>query len=253
MADHDPTFGDPSSGDGASGTAPGAQPGPVIRVGMVDDHRSPIWGIERLLDPEPDLELVCAAATVDELLAAGVPMDVVLLDLRLDDGTTPRANVMRLSDASVQTIVYTSGEHPALLRSAAKAGTLGVVLKSASEAEILDAIRAAAMGRAVITTEWAAAVDSDPELAAVDLSPQLQRVLALYASGETAASVSDALGVTPETVSVYLKRIRQRYADAGRPTRTKVDLYKRAIEDGWLPFPERGSGTGLPGTRTPRA
>ncbi|MGW5525163.1 LuxR C-terminal-related transcriptional regulator [Gordonia sp. NPDC003950] len=215
-------------------------PGRTLRVGMVDDHRSPIWGIERVLEPEPDIELVRAAATVDELLAAGVELDLVLLDLRLDDGTTPRENVNRLRDAGIGAVVYTSGEHPALLRSAARAGALGVVLKSASEDEIREALRAAGQGRAVLTTEWAAAIDGDPELAAVDLSPQLQRVLALYASGETSAGVGAALGVSAETVNEYLKRIRQKYADAGRPTRTKIDLYKRAIEDGWLPMPRRG-------------
>ncbi|WP_238423505.1 LuxR C-terminal-related transcriptional regulator [Gordonia sp. 'Campus'] len=212
---------------------------PLIRVGMVDDHRSPIWGIERVLDPVADIALICSAGTVAGVLGERVPLDVVLLDLRLDDGTTPRENVNALSAAGVATVVYTSGEHPALLRSAARAGALGVVLKSADEAIIIDAIRAAAQGRVVLTTEWAAAIDGDPELAAVDLSPQLQKVLALYASGETSARVGAALGVSAETVNEYLKRIRQKYADAGRPTRTKVDLFKRAVEDGWLPVPQR--------------
>lgn len=214
--------------------------GTVLRVGMVDDHPSPIWGIERILEGEADLELAGAAPTVAELLAAVAELDIVLLDLRLVDGTTPRENVNRLRAAGIGTVVYTSGEHPALLRSAAKAGALGVVLKSASEEEICEALRAAGQGRAVLTTEWAAAIDGDPELAAVDLSPQLQRVLALYASGETSASVGSVLGVSAETVNEYLKRIRQKYADAGRPTHTKIDLYKRAIEDGWLPLPRRG-------------
>lgn len=210
----------------------------AIRVGMVDDHRSPIWGIERVLDTVSDISLVCSATTVAGVLSV-MQLDVVLLDLRLDDGTTPRENVNALSAAGVATVVYTSGEHPALLRSAARAGALGVVLKSADESVIIDAIRAAADGRAVLTTEWAAAIDGDPELATVDLSPQLQKVLALYASGETSARVGAALGVSAETVNEYLKRIRQKYADAGRPTRTKVDLFKRAVEDGWLPVPQR--------------
>lgn len=218
-----------------------------IRVGMVDDHRSPIWGIERILDPLADLELVAASATVGDLMALAevdgvVDLDVVLLDLRLGDGTSPRQNVRRLDELGIASVVYTSGEHPALLRSAAKAGALGVILKSASEEEIVAALRDAGEGRAVLTTEWAAAIDGDPELAAVDLSPQLQRVLTLYASGETSARVGRAIGVTADTVNEYLKRIRQKYADAGRPTHTKVDLYKRAIEDGWLPFPQRGEG-----------
>ncbi|MEE4021570.1 response regulator transcription factor [Gordonia sp. PKS22-38] len=207
---------------------------------MVDDHPSPVWGVERILDRHPDLELVCSATTVSGLLQQGIPMDIVILDLRLDDGTTPGENVTRLTESGIGTVVYTSGEHPALLRSAARAGTLGVVLKSASEQEIVDAIRAAGSGCEVLTTEWAAAIDGDPELATVDLSPQLQRVLTLYASGETSAGVGAALGVSAETVNEYLKRIRQKYAAAGRPTRTKLDLFKRAVEDGWLPFPGRG-------------
>lgn len=209
-----------------------------LRVGMVDDHRSPIWGIERVLDSVPDIELKRSAATVAEVLTSQ-PLDVVLLDLRLDDGTTPRENVTTLTEHGIATVVYTSGEDPSLLRSAARAGVLGIVLKSADESKIVEAIRAASQGRAVLTTEWAAAIDGDPELAAVDLSPQLQRVLALYASGETSPRVGAALGVSAETVNEYLKRIRQKYADAGRPTKTKIDLFKRAVEDGWLPVPQR--------------
>ncbi|MGB3697064.1 MAG: response regulator transcription factor [Gordonia sp. (in: high G+C Gram-positive bacteria)] len=213
----------------------------VVRVGMVDDHQSPVWGIERILERQDDMELVGAGATVAELLDAVTDLDVVILDLRLNDGTTPRENVNRLTDQGIVTVVYTSGEHPDLLRSAARAGALGVVLKSASEAEILRALRAAGSGEEVLTTEWAAAIDGDPNLDAVDLSPQLQRVLTLYASGGTSASVGQELGVAPDTVNEYLKRIRQKYADAGRPTRTKLDLFKRAVEDGWLPMPHRGS------------
>ncbi|WAC56484.1 response regulator transcription factor [Gordonia sp. SL306] len=212
----------------------------VLRVGMVDDHPSPVWGIERILDRQPDMDLVCSASTVSGLLEQGIQTDIVILDLRLDDGTTPGQNVTRLTEAGIGTVVYTSGEHPSLLRSAARAGTLGVVLKSASEDEIVAAVRSAGSGYEVLTTEWAAAIDADPELEAVDLSPQLQRVLTLYASGETSAGVGAALGVTAETVNEYLKRIRQKYAAAGRPTRTKLDLFKRAVEDGWLPVPGWG-------------
>jgi hypothetical protein len=35
-----------------------------------------------------------------------------------------------------------------------------------------------------------------------------------------------------------VRRIRQKYARAGRPAHTKIDLYKRAVEDGILPSPE---------------
>ncbi|WP_207840259.1 response regulator transcription factor [Williamsia soli] len=209
----------------------------VRRVGMVDDHLSPVWGIERVVDGLDDLEFAGAATSVAELLEKYLPLDVVVLDLRLTDGTTPRENVERLAARGIHTIVYTSGEYPDLLRSAARAGTLGVILKSAPEGVVVEAIRRAAAGHEVLTTEWAAAIDADPRLDAVELSPQLQKVLALYASGETSASVGESLGLQTDTVNEYLKRIRQRYAEAGRPAHTKLDLFKRAVEDGWLPTP----------------
>jgi DNA-binding NarL/FixJ family response regulator len=209
----------------------------VHRVGMVDDHLSPVWGIERVVDRVDDLEFVGAATSVAALLESHLPLDVVVLDLRLTDGTTPRENVERLAARGIHTIVYTSGEYPDLLRSAARAGTLGVILKSAPEKVVVEAIRRAAAGHEVLTTEWAAAIDADPRLDAVELSPQLQKVLALYASGETSASVGEAMGLQTDTVNEYLKRIRQRYAEAGRPAHTKLDLFKRAVEDGWLPTP----------------
>jgi hypothetical protein len=39
------------------------------------------------------------------------------------------------------------------------------------------------------------------------------------------------------TIEDYVRRIRAKYARAGRPAMTKVDLYKRAVEDGFLPAP----------------
>lgn len=208
-----------------------------FRVGMVDDHLSPVWGIEKVIDGVEDLDFVGAATSVAELVSSHLPLDVVVLDLRLTDGTTPRENVERLTALGIHTIVYTSGEYPDLLRSAARAGTLGVILKSAPEAVVVEAIRRAAAGKEVLTTEWAAAIDADPRLAAVELTPQLQRVLAMYASGETSAGVAEAMGLQTDTINEYLKRIRQRYAEAGRPAHTKLDLFKRAVEDGWLPTP----------------
>ena len=63
-------------------------------------------------------------------------------------------------------------------------------------------------------------------------------MLALYASGEKSVSVAARAGLSSNTVSEYIRRIRTKYAIAGRPAYTKIDLYKRAVEDGILPSPE---------------
>ncbi|MBN9194679.1 MAG: helix-turn-helix domain-containing protein, partial [Microbacterium sp.] len=57
-------------------------------------------------------------------------------------------------------------------------------------------------------------------------------VLRLYAGGQTADLVAAALFISRDTVNDHIRRIRAKYAAAGRPAPTKVDLFKRAVEDG---------------------
>lgn len=211
----------------------------VCRVALVDDHPLVARALEQLLSDADGLQWEGSAATVNELVERSPELDVVVLDLRLADGTIPHDNITRLHERGVKVLVYTSGEHPELLRSAARAGALGVVLKSEPEATVLAAIEAAARGEPVTTVEWAAAVDADPELHRVDLSPQLQRVLTRWAEGETVGAIARGLNVSPETVNDYKRRIQLKYAEAGRPTSTKQDFLKRAMEDGFVAYPIR--------------
>lgn len=196
-------------------------------------------GLAAVLADDPLLELVAVADTVAELLAVTDDLDLAILDLRLGDGSTPRSNVEALAARGIPTLVYTGGEDPFLVRAAAKAGVLGIVLKSDPPEDTLAAIRRAAAGEGVPTQDWAAAIDGDPALREVGLTPRQLDVLALYANGEKAATVARMTGLAEQTVVDYLGRIRKRYAEAGRPAPTKTDLYKRALEDGWLPRPER--------------
>ncbi len=211
----------------------------VRAIGVVEDHESVVLGLGAMLAAEPDLELACAAPTVQELLARNVRLDLAILDLRLEDGSSPKSNVEQLRAAGLETLIFTGAENPYLVRSAARAGVLGVVRKSAPAAVVVEAIRTAAWGGQVVSTEWAAAIDGDPDLGDVGLSPRQLEVLELYASGEKLDRVARLTGLAPQTVNDYLQRIRQKYAEAGRPAPTKTDLYKRAVEDGWLPMPER--------------
>lgn len=209
------------------------------RVGIVDDHEQIIRGVQATLDDQSDLEFAGGSTTVQELLSTSDQYDLVLLDLRLRDDSTPRSNIIQLTDRGIPVLVYTSGDEIYLVRQAASAGVLGVLRKNAGEAEFLQAIRAALRGNAIPSVDWAAAIDSDIEF--VDLSPQQRRVLQLYAAGESQIRVAHALHISTDTVTEYVNRIRSRYQASGRPAPTKSDLYKRAIEDGWLPIPRHRS------------
>lgn len=208
------------------------------RIGIVEDHESVVIGVRTMLAAHPRLDLCAAAPTVPELLAQNAALDLVILDLRLSDGSSPTANVEELRAAGLEALVFTGAENPYLVRLAAKAGVLGVIRKSAPVDAVVDAVLAAASGGQVVTTEWAAAIDGDPLLDAVGLSERQREVLALYASGEKADRVARLTGLSAGTVNDYLRRIRSKYREAGRPAETKIDLYRRAVEDGWLPVPE---------------
>lgn len=203
-------------------------------VALVEDHALIAIGFEELLDGEPDLRLAGMVATVADLASLPEIPDLVVLDLRLSDNSRPGDNIDAIHAMGCHVLIYTGAEDRSLIQQAAKSGALGLIRKSVSPDALLDAIRTAAHGHEVFGSDWAAAIDSDAALADAKLSPREQEILSLYASGETAVSVARATGLSRETVADYVSRIRRKYADAGRPAHSRVDLYKRAVEDGIL-------------------
>ncbi|MBX3099314.1 MAG: response regulator transcription factor [Salinibacterium sp.] len=210
-----------------------------IRIAHVDDHETVRLGLTSLIDGEPDLEVVATGSTIDDILADLPRVDLVVLDIRLSDGSTIDHNVRVLHSHGTPVLAFTAADNPMEVRAASRAGVLGIVRKSDSREAIIDAIRRTSGGEVIATTEWAAALDSDPDLESARLSPKEQEVLALYASGEKSVTVATRAGLSANTVSEYIRRIRSKYAMVGRPAHTKIDLYKRAVEDRYLPGPEQ--------------
>jgi len=209
-----------------------------LRIAHVDDHETVQLGFASLLADQPDLVLVRSATSVDDILPIVPSLDLVVLDIRLSDGSTVAHNLAVLIEAGARVLAFTAADNAAELRAASRGGVLGIVRKSEMREAIVDAVRAAALGSTVPTTEWAAALDADPLLASAGLSPKEREVLALYAAGDKSVTVAHRAGLSAGTVAEYVRRIRHKYAVAGRPAHTKVDLYKRAVEDGILPSPE---------------
>ncbi len=209
---------------------------PPWRIGHVEDHTLTALGMREILDREDDLHWVGTERSVEALLSAHGRLDVVVLDLWLGDDTTPEQNVAALAEAGIPALIYTTGEHPYLLRSAARAGAYGMVLKDSPTTTLIAAVRSVAQGEAVLPIEWAAAIDADPDLAAVRLSEQQAEILTSIASGNTLDAVARRLGISRETVKQHVERIRRKYAEAGRSAPAQADLTMRAVEDGLVPI-----------------
>ena len=217
-------------------TGPDARP---IRLAHVDDHETVRLGFASLIADEPDLEIVATGSTVADIVPRLDAIDLVVLDIRLSDGSTIEHNLGVLLALDARVLAFTAADSATEVRDASRAGVLGIVRKSESRQAILEAVRMAARGETIVTTEWAAALDSDPDLASAKLSPKEQEVLALYASGDKSVTVAASAGLSTSTVTEYIRRIRTKYALVGRPAQTKIDLYKRAVEDRILPRPEQ--------------
>ncbi len=209
----------------------------MSRVALIDDHESVRLGLEAACAREGGQDVVFSGSTVVSYLewraAAGVaPADVVVLDLTLGDGTTVTENVTSLVADGASVVIHSVADRPAAVREALAAGAAGVVSKSSALDDVLDAIRTVAQGEALNNVEWASAVDGDREFADAQLSTREREVLRLYATGLPLKAVAERLGVAYSTAKENITRIRVKYVEVGRPAPTKVDLLRRAMEDG---------------------
>lgn len=209
---------------------PSIDPSRPARIAVVDDHQLLWSAVAHLLAREPDLAFVGGSSSVDEALALGAPVDVVLLAADLRAGGAPGAGVERLRAAGVAVVGWSAAESPYGVRGLLAERPDAVVDKTAPGPELVRVLRSVATGTAPDVVP--ARDPRDP-----GLSPQEAKVLALFADGAKLRLVAFRTGLAYGTVEDYVRRIRAKYHRVGRPAGTKTDLLKRAVEDGYLPVP----------------
>jgi DNA-binding NarL/FixJ family response regulator len=163
-----------------------------VRVVVVDDEHLVRSGLRLLLDAEDGIEVVGeagdGAAAVD--VVRRTRADVVLMDIRMPlvDGVTA---TRRLRDAEVPVAVvmlttFGTDEH---VLAAVRAGARGYLLKNSPATALVDGVRRAAAGGAVLdpavtpAVVAAAAGDRGDVPPPVDLTPREVEVLRMLARG----------------------------------------------------------------------
>ncbi len=208
-----------------------------IRTAIVDDHEAMRVGVAVALTQQAGgaIQIVASSDSVDGLLALGAEADVVMLDLMLPDGSDPRLNTERLRAAGYRVLVYSIADNPKLIRAALAGGAEGVCRKAEPIAQTVAALKAVAAGEEVLSQEILAAIESDASYVAANLGPRERQVLSLYAAGLEIPDIARELSIADNSVKEYLKRIRSKYTQIDRPAASKLDLLRRAIEDGIVP------------------
>ncbi|WP_404351901.1 response regulator transcription factor [Phycicoccus jejuensis] len=189
----------------------------MIRLLIVDDHPAFRRGLELMLSDVDDIEVVAQAASGEEAveLAAQVPPDVVLMDLRMPglDGIESTRRLKRLH-SSLSVVVLTMFEDDASVFAAMRAGARGYVLKGADQDEIERAVRAAAAGEAIFGPAIADRVilhfarDGDhPRSTFPSLTQREREVLSLIANGKGNAAIAHELGINLKTVRNHVSNV----------------------------------------------
>jgi DNA-binding NarL/FixJ family response regulator len=197
----------------------------MIRIAVIDNDKLVPAGLRALLAATGDITIVHTTTSVSDHLAAAPSVDVVLLDLQLEDDTSPAGNVaaLRATGAAVLVISVHGDRHH--VRATIRAGASGYLIKDDDADKLADAIRTVHIGHRALTTELMTLINDDPP----ELSPQELQVLYLYGTGSTLAATARRLGIAIPTVRSYLDRIRAKWAAADEPVddiRTLVHEYR---------------------------
>ena len=233
----------------------GAQP---IRVLLVDDHRSVLWGLAKLIESaRPTLELADVATCHAEALLAAEKHrpHVVLLDLDLGGQSGFDLIPQLASQAAV--LVLTGLRDPEALQRAVVEGARGVIHKSASAELILKAIERvhagepwldrAAMGKVLQTlTQRSRGQNEQPSHAT--LTPAERKVVVAVARQPSAPNkvIAAALHISEHTFRNHLTAI---YGKLG--VNRRVDLVLHAMEHRLGPDQNEHEKRNAPSSRAP--
>ncbi len=207
-----------------------------VKVVILDDHALFHSGLAAWLAAHDEaIEVVYSGEDVQTALDAADQADVVLLDLDLGPEAPPlTALVDHFRAADCRVLIVSALGSPRVVRQGLAAGALGYMSKREAPEELLTAIRTVASGEGFLTPEMAAIMAEAPE-DVPNLSIQELTALRLYASGLKLDSVARRMNVSPATAKEYLDRVRAKYAGAHRSVRSKSEMHRAAIEDGFLP------------------
>lgn len=191
----------------------------TIRVLIVDDHTLFRSGIKSLLARQEDCVIVGEAGDGLEGVkrAKTLKPDVVLLDLHMP-GISGREAVQLINEEvpGTQVLMLTVSEDAEDLLTTLRAGAAGYLLKNIDTEALVDAIRRAADGEAVVspqmTAKLVAGVRTPPKAAESlvekeKLSPREREILALLARGESNKEMARNLDLAESTVKIHVQNI----------------------------------------------
>ena len=181
----------------------------MIRLALLDDHPAVLTGLQRFLEPVPDVEVLAAAADPEALerLLAGRSPDVLILDYDpLRGGGLSLCWRIKCRPGAPRVLLYTSYSSPALALAARAAQADGVLDKSASAATLAGTIRRLADGE----SELPPVRRRDFELAVARLADEDLPVFAMLLDGTTLPDIAESMRLPEGEAGHRARRVIER-------------------------------------------
>ncbi len=212
-----------------------------VRVLLVDDQGLLRAGIATILSAQDDIEVVGEAATGAEGVARALELDpdVVCMDVQMPDmdGLEATRRVVAEPSLHAAVVILTTFNREDYLIQALRAGAVGYVLKNSRPEQLVDAVRSAAAGDALLAPEVTRAViaaavaprdEAVPSGPPPGLTEREGEVLALVARGLTNDEIAAELFLGRATVKTHVSNL---LAKLGLRDRVQAVVY--AHEHGW--------------------
>jgi DNA-binding NarL/FixJ family response regulator len=210
----------------------------MTRVLIVDDHDLIREGLRRAFEREDDLEVVGAASTVAEAVAAaaGLRPDVVTLDVRLPDGTgLDAARQIRklLPEAGIVVLTMYAGDEQ--LFAALEAGASAFVAKSAPAEDVIAAVRhAASVPLSFSAADLGPAMRRRANSTAISLTTREAEVLDLLKDGLAIPALARRLYISESTAKAHVSRLYEKLGAANR-----AQALMTAVQQGLITIPDK--------------
>ena len=213
-----------------------------IRILIADDHAVVREGTRRILEQEPDMEVVGEAGDGEEAvnLATSLKPDVAIVDVSMPkmDGIEATRRI-KAACPSINVLILSAYDDDQFIFSLLEAGAAGYLLKSIRSRELLDAVRAVYSGESVLHPSIARKVlnrfvsTSDRPTETKEplgvLSDREMEVLKLAAKGFSNQDIAEKLCLSIRTVQGHLGHIFNKLQVGSR-----TEAVVRALKEGWV-------------------
>jgi DNA-binding NarL/FixJ family response regulator len=217
----------------------------VIRVVVADDQALVRAGIRMILDADPGIEVVGEAEDGREAVevVSRLRPKVTLMDVRMPvlDGIEAAARIVR-SGVATSIVILTTFDLDEYVYRAFRAGASGFLLKNGPPERLIESVRAAGSGEALLAPEatrrlverYAASPSPGDEPRISDLTARELEVLRLLARGLSNAEIAERLYLSHGTVKTHVTRVLSKL-----DLRDRVQAVVLAYETGLVAAGER--------------